>query len=254
MKKSLLSIAVACAACLAFQAQAQSTPGQTYQNLQQNQKQSWQHGRMSATGRMHQELRVSKIKGCEVKSQSGQQLGTIRDVLINPASGRIDFALISLNQAAMLTPGAQQNQTAPRTSASGAQTHANANTTWGTSLLGGSAGKEVAVPWILLRPSRMAGQMGRTYAYNTHRESFTFRGNQSKLQTAPLFNAKTDLSRPGWRHSVFAYYGVTGERYQGGAFAPGGATSGAQQGHPGQPGEQGRQNQQQQKPGQQKPY
>jgi sporulation protein YlmC with PRC-barrel domain len=251
MKKSLLSIAVGCAACLVFQAQAQNTSGQTYQNLGQNQKQIWEHGRMSATGRMHQELRVSKIKGCQIKSQSGQQVGAIKDVLINPTSGRIDFALVSLNHAGVQTPAAQQNETAPRTPASGAQPQANANSTWGASLLGGSGGKEVAVPWILLRPSPMAGQTGRTYAYNAGpHPSFTFTGNQSKLESAPVFNAGTDLSRPGWRHSVFAYYGVTGEQYQGGAFAPGGATSGTQQG---QPGKQGQQNQQQQKPGEQKP-
>src|SRR5262245_51367892 len=53
------------------------------------------------TGRMgQQELRASKLMNSEVRNSQGQSLGTIQDIVLNPSSGRIDFAVISLNSTA----------------------------------------------------------------------------------------------------------------------------------------------------------
>jgi hypothetical protein len=47
------------------------------------------------------------------------------------------------------------------------------------------------------------------------------------LQSAPNFDANTDLSQPSWRQSVFSYFGLSGRgSATGGAETPGGTSSG----------------------------
>ena len=51
-----------------------------------------------ATGRSsdtNQPLRASKLIGANVKTQTGENLGQIEDVVVNPQHGKIDFAVIS---------------------------------------------------------------------------------------------------------------------------------------------------------------
>src|SRR5215204_1105772 len=56
---------------------------------------------LSATGRgagysgQQQHLRSTRIIGAQVKTSSGEDVGRIEDVVINPTSGKIDFAVIS---------------------------------------------------------------------------------------------------------------------------------------------------------------
>jgi sporulation protein YlmC with PRC-barrel domain len=57
--------------------------------------------------------RLSQVMGSSVKSASGESLGQINDFIVNPASGRVQFAVISL---------------------------------------GDQSGKLTAVPWQLIRP------------------------------------------------------------------------------------------------------
>ena len=86
------------AACLALGVQAQnSTSGSTGTSADQSSQPNYQSGRQyGGAGRMgHQEVRASKLMGADVKSSQGQSLGTINDVIFNPASGRIDFAEVT---------------------------------------------------------------------------------------------------------------------------------------------------------------
>jgi sporulation protein YlmC with PRC-barrel domain len=48
----------------------------------------------SATGRGMQ-VRASKVIGAEVKSSTSEELGKIEDVIFNPQSGRVEFAVIN---------------------------------------------------------------------------------------------------------------------------------------------------------------
>jgi hypothetical protein len=53
-------------------------------------------------------------------------------------------------------------------------------------------------------------------------------GDVSKLQSAPNFDASTDLTQPSWRQSVFSYFGLSGVNSAiGGAETPGGSSSGS---------------------------
>src|SRR5438270_9083012 len=88
-------------------------------------KSSWQ-GRsskgLSPTGRMsHHEIQASQLNGSSVQSSSGETLGTINDVIINPASGRVDFALLSVTGSTGSTGTSSTSSTASTSSSSGKQ-------------------------------------------------------------------------------------------------------------------------------------
>ncbi|MDB6017957.1 MAG: photosystem reaction center subunit [Pedosphaera sp.] len=56
-------------------------------------------GMLSPTGAASSQKpeRLSQVMGATVKSSSGETLGQINDFVVNPASGRIQFAIISLS-------------------------------------------------------------------------------------------------------------------------------------------------------------
>jgi sporulation protein YlmC with PRC-barrel domain len=169
---------------------------------------------LSATGRMGQQqhVRASQLEGAQVNSSSGQQLGTIKDAIINPTSGRVDFGILSLSSTAS-TPG-----TTPGTT----------TTTPGSSSLTGS-GKQVAVPWMLLRSSPGASSPTSTTpgaGATSDKVTFVFSGDATKLHNAPAFNESTDLSQPTWRQSVYSHYGLTSGSATGGSYSPGGRATG----------------------------
>jgi hypothetical protein len=57
--------------------------------------------------------------------------------------------------------------------------------------------------------------------------SFVFSGDNTKLESAPNFDASTDLNQPSWRQSVFSYFGLSGNSSAtGGAETPGASSSG----------------------------
>jgi len=240
MRKQLLNTIALCAACLALGVQAQTsssaggsatdpsgasgsstTPGTSYGSSSSSQS-GWSSRNLSATGRMGQQaVRGSQLTGAQVTSSSGSELGAISDTIINPGSGRLEFAVISLtsgaggaNSGTSTTPGATST-----TPGAGSSTAA---TTPSSSLAGG---KQVAVPWMLLRPS--PGAIA-TSAAATQQTSFVFAGDTSKLESAPNFDASTDLSQPSWRQSVFSYFGLSGGSSAiGGAETPSGSSSGS---------------------------
>src|ERR1041384_4306428 len=223
MKKQLMQALVFCAACLVVGAQAQNSSGSaggssTDPNSPSSSSPSsgtlsrdtsgtfgaYRH--LSAAGPMgHHEVRASQLTGAQITSSSGSEAGTISEVIINPASGRVDFAILSLSSS-----GPRSSATLP-----GASSTTSSNT-----------GKQIAVPWSLLRPSSMAGagsSASSTPSSAGQQFSFVFKGDASKLQSAPTFDANTDLSQPAWRQSIFSYFGMSGSSgtATGGAESPG---------------------------------
>ena len=134
MRKQLLRTFVLCGACLALGAQSQtssssaggsstdpsssssgspSTYPSTTPGASSSSSQSGLSGsQFSPTGRMqHEAVRGSQLTGAQITSSSGSQIGTISDTIINPSSGRLEFAVLSLNSGAgaassSSTPGA----------------------------------------------------------------------------------------------------------------------------------------------------
>src|SRR5437867_2170586 len=130
MKQQLLRIMACGAACFVLGAQGQTsadrpgaTPGapanppSTKFGTSPDQTTDTSSYRYGATGRMHHELRASKMIGADVKSIQGESLGKIEDVIINPVSGRIDFAVISYTgtTASTDTTSASPTPTTPTT-------------------------------------------------------------------------------------------------------------------------------------------
>lgn len=249
MRQYLLGTIMACAAGLALSAQAQSSTGstggsstdpsssssgssRTYPGSSTSPGSSvsgtagsqsgWAGRHMSPTGRMgHEAVRGSQLTGAQVTGSSGTQIGTISDTIVNAASGRLEFAVISLSgNAGTGTTSSTPSSTSSSTGISSSST------------LGG--GKQVAVPWMLLRTSSSGASSSAastspsstTIASSQQQPSFVFTGDANKLQSAPNFDANTDLTQPSWRQSVFSYFGLGGGfSATGAAETPGGTSS-----------------------------
>jgi sporulation protein YlmC with PRC-barrel domain len=239
MRQKLLRTIVACAAGLTLGAQAQTSPGSAGGSATDpsssssssqstspstapgsyggtSTSQSGAAGRhLSATGRMgHEAIRGSQLIGAQVTGSSGSQVGTISDTIINPVSGRVEFAVLSVASAGSSTGSAS----------SGTSTSTGISSSTSSS----AGGKQVAVPWALLRSSSQGGSASATSSSTSLQQpSFVFSGDNTKLESAPSFDASTDLNQPSWRQSVFSYFGVSGNSSAtGGAETPGASSSG----------------------------
>jgi sporulation protein YlmC with PRC-barrel domain len=184
MKKTLLKIVVICAASMLgastwAQSEPQNNPPSSLPPNPANNR-GWSTKSLSATGRADDgAVRVSKLVGAPVKDSSGHNAGQIQDIIVNPNSGRIDFALLSVGSGG--------------TSSTSPAIHENDN------------GKLVPVPWALLRASASS-----QYSGGGEQLTFTLNADQSKLSGAPTVDW-SDLSQSQWRQRIYAYYGVTPE-------------------------------------------
>lgn len=140
---------------------------------------SWSTKRLTATGRMNEPVVTGRrILGAPVTDSSGNRYGLIQDLVINPHSGRIDFALLSLNT----NPG----------------------------ITSAPVGNLVPVPWSLLRAP--AAQ----YSTTTDQPVFTLNADPNKVRSAPTIS-QTDIYQSQWRQRIYAYFGVTPPASMGGA-------------------------------------
>src|SRR5579871_691859 len=99
MTKALLKLTIICAACamLSTSSRAQSAPSNPNDSsAPAESSRSWSTKHLTATGRMNDSaIRASKLVGAQVNDISGNHAGEIQDIILNPHSGRIDFALLS---------------------------------------------------------------------------------------------------------------------------------------------------------------
>ena len=142
-----------------------------------------------------QPVRFSKLMNSNLKGQSGESLGQVQDIVLDPVSGQAQFVVLQLGGAAAVTPN-----------------------TFPTTTPGATAGGNlVAVPWRLLTP---AG------------DQFTATVDRAKLESAPTFNASTwPTMDSAWIQRVYSHFGVPST----GTGAPGsgtGTSSGTSSGTP----------------------
>lgn len=181
MKKFLLKTAVLCAAgalaSASALAQSQTDPqsdSMTENSMMGNkapkeQQQTWSIKHLTATGRMAAHpVRASKVIGCSVNDSSGNRVGRIEDILLNPVSGKIDFAVIS-----PAIPGATAETTA--------------------------TGKLVPVPWSLLESNPNAAGAGFTLKANADKLAQAPTINPENW---------SEVRQPDWEHQIYSYYGV----------------------------------------------
>lgn len=167
------------------------TETQSQQPNDSSSTRSWSTKHLSATGRDNQRpIRASQLNGAQVNDRSGQRIGTVQDVIINPSSGKVDLALLSFSGADTVVT----NQSLK--------------------------GKLVPVPWALLKTAAASSQ----YATSSEQPTFTLNVDQTKLNSAPTFDS-SDWGESEWRQRVYSFYGVTPSP-MGGAESPAGEIKG----------------------------
>jgi sporulation protein YlmC with PRC-barrel domain len=192
---------------------------------------SWSSSRLSATGRTSQQaIRGSKLIGAQVKDASGSSIGKIEDVILNPSSGKIDFAVISRSgQGASSSPSGTSTGAAGSAGAHSQNTGTgqgmNTGTTYESGAQGGTTsglagGKLIPVPWSLLQPA--SGSAG------SEQQSFTLAASSSKLDSAPSITSGTwaEIGQSDWSQRVNSHFGVSQSSSMGGAESPSGLSTG----------------------------
>ena len=124
-------------------------------------------------------VRLTKLINSSLKSQSGESLGQIQDLILDPVTGQVQFAVVSTGASDNLSGGSS------RTTGIG--------TTSGTT----AVGEFVAIPWRLVSSSGQ-GQ-------------FTARVDRAKLQSAPTFSSSSwPTVDAAWIQGVNSHYGLGG--------------------------------------------
>lgn len=128
-----------------------------------------------------QPLRVSQqVINAQVKTQDGQPLGQIEDLIANPQTGKIDFAVISKGDKLCAIP---LQLLKPEES-----TTVTATTTPGTT-------------------------PGTATITRGQKLTFVAKVDRQKLEQAPSFSKTQwpDISQPTWSQQVYSYFGVQPE-------------------------------------------
>jgi len=160
---------------------------------------------LSATGRNNEKsVRASKLTGAQVNDSSGQNVGTIQDVIINANSGRIDFALLSLTSSGSSSSSYNSSSSTSETSTSSRN----------------SNGKLVPVPWSILRTSASSSQ----YSSSSEQPAFTLSVDRNKLNGAPSVET-SELGQSQWQQRIYSYYGAEPQS-MGGSESPQGEIKG----------------------------
>ena len=117
-----------------------------------------------STARAGEPVRLSKLMNASLKSQSGESLGQVQDLIVDPSNGQIQFAVLSVNNASSGTA---------TSSGIGTTTTPGISTPTGIS----SGQQLTAVPWRLVTSSG-EGQ-------------FTASVDRTTLQSAPTFSSSS---------------------------------------------------------------
>ena len=177
---------------------------------------------LSATGRgagyagQQQHFRSTKIVNAQVKSSSGEDVGRIEDVVINPSSGRIDFAIISAESKLVPVPW-QLLSVSGGASAQGS-TPSSSSTTSGTSTSTDPSSTRPGATPSATSPSSSGVYASASAAGG--QPTFTLNADKSKLQAAPSFDrSRWPEMSASWSQRVYSHFGVQPEAGVGGTGA-----------------------------------
>ena len=157
----------------------------------------WQHSGPS--------VRLSNLMNASVQSQEGKSIGSIRDFTIDPQSGHVQFAILSLSPsggAAETSTSGHETVPSSRSSVIGTPSSAIGST---------MTGKLIPVPWQLFSHSWQNGSsaaVGTSAAGGTH--NLVLNIDESKLESAPSFDASNwnEMEQSSFDQRVYSYYGV----------------------------------------------
>ena len=207
---------LAASAVLAQESASPSSPSKSSQSTQSDQSsQSSQSSSsiLSPTGRGsghasgQQHFRSTKIIGAQVKTSSGESVGRIEDVVLNPTSGRIDFAVISAEGKLVPVPWQLLSVSGQGGASAQGGTSSSSTTTSGT-----SAETSTSTPGSsgIYASASASGQQ----------PSFTLNIDKSKLQSGPSFDrSRWPEMSASWSQRVYSHFGVQPESATGGTGA-----------------------------------
>jgi len=155
----------------------------------------------SATGRAsghQQHLRSTKVIGAQVKTSSGEDVGRIEDVILNPTSGRIDFAVISAEGKLVPVPWQLLSASSQGGASAQGSTSSSSTSTSGTST----------------DPSSTTSTPGSSGTYASAsagmQPTFTLNVDKSKLQGGPSFDrSRWPEMSASWSQRVYSHFGVS---------------------------------------------
>jgi sporulation protein YlmC with PRC-barrel domain len=160
----------------------------------------------SSTGNaMHSgsNVRLSQIMNASVQSQDGKMLGHVRDFTLDPQSGRIEFAILSLAGVSETAPSSRETLPSSRSSVNGTK-----STSGYTAM-----GKLIPVPWNLFSQSWSSSQTGSSTSSVTGSsigQPLVLNIDESKLRSAPSFDASNwnELQGGILDQRVYSFFGV----------------------------------------------
>ena len=163
-----------------------------------------------------QPVRLSKLMNTSLKNQSGESLGQVQDLVIDPMSGQIQFAVLSLSGTGRGVPGIGTS------TSTGIGASTDTSTAPGAHSSTTAGGQLVAIPWRLVSSSGQ-GQ-------------FTASIDRSMLRSAPTFsNSSWPTMDSMWMQSVYSHFGVSPSS-TGGPGSSSGTGTGTGLGNPSTPG------------------
>ena len=149
--------------------------------------------------------------GAPVKTTSGEDVGRIEDVLLNPTSGRIDFAVISAEGKLVPVPWQLLRVSAGGASAQGG-TSSSSSTTRGTSTSADPSSTDPSSASPSSTPGAATPSSSGIYASASSaasQPSFTLNTDKSKLQSAPSFDrSRWPEMSASWSQQVYSHFGV----------------------------------------------
>jgi len=122
--------------------------------------------------------KASEVVGAKVRNAQNENIGKVEDLVVDPATGRIDYAVVSIDKR-------------------------------------GTKDQWYAVPFQKLTVPMSMDKDGKDARKEMKNPEFVLDLDQAKLDTAPGFNKDKwpDLNAPAWRTDLERFYGVrrTGE-------------------------------------------
>lgn len=171
------------------------------------------YGASSSSMHSGRDVRLSQIMNQSVRSQDGKTLGNIQDVLVDPQTGRIQFAILSLSSAG----GASDTSTSGRETVPSSRSSVSG--TPGSSSYSTMTGKLIPVPWQLLSQglnssSSVAGSSTSSSTLGSSSSmgnpNLVLNLDESKLRSAPSFDASdwNQLQGGSLDQRIYSHFGV----------------------------------------------
>ena len=209
--KNTFRTTVCCIACtlLAASAWAQREPGTGTSSSQQSPSsqgglgsQSSQRSSSYSSAHGQQSFRMSQILNAQVKSQDGQQIGQIEDLIANPQTGKIEFAVVSKGEKLYPIPMQLLQCQGGSQGSSSTSTSGTTSGTSSTTSTDPSSSTSTTSPTLGRSSQSASGQ----------KVTFVAQVDQQKLQQAPSFTRTQwpDISST-WTQQIYSHFGVQPE-------------------------------------------